>query len=216
MGKVTDGLLSGISGKVGNLVFYQVNGETLIRTKPGVGGGSSSPLQTYHQKAFSLVQEFLSPVKKEIAIGFAAYKIGTKRGIDRAKSLLLKNAIYPIEGIPVLQPEKVLVSSGDLTAVSGAVLTTTEPGRFRIEWRVNSWDGSARDGDKTFVVLYDTEEPRVFSIQGEGYRKDGFQEVQFPWVSIEGAAVYVYFSFYSERSGKTEFSDSVCLGRIEK
>ena len=215
MGKVTDGLLGGISGKVGNLVFYQVNGQTLVRTKPGMGRSTSSSLQSYHQQAFALAQEFLSPLKKEIAIGFGAFKTGSKRGIDRAKSLLLKNAIYPSEGLPVLQPEKVLVSSGDLTGVSGALLTTTEPGSFRIEWTVNSWDGSARDGDKTFVVIYDTREPRVFSIQGEGYRKDGFQEVQFPWGSIEGEAVYVYFSFYSERSGKIEFSDSVCLGRIE-
>ncbi|WP_339865344.1 DUF6266 family protein [uncultured Algoriphagus sp.] len=215
MGKVTDGLLGGISGKVGNLVFYQVNGETLIRSIPGAGTGINSSLQTYHQKAFVLAQDFLSPLKKEIAIGFGAFKVGTKRGIDRAKSLLLKNAIYPSEGLPVLQPQKVLVSSGDLTGVRGALLTIAEPGKFRIEWIVNSWNGSARDGDKTFVVIYDTREPRVFSIQGEGYRKDGFQDVQFPWVSIEDAAVYVYFSFYSERSGKIEFSDSVCLGRIE-
>ena len=216
MGKVTDGLLGGISGKVGNLVFYQVNGETLIRTKPGIGAGINSSLQTYHQKAFALAQDFLSPVKKEIAIGFGAFKIGTKRGIDRAKSLLLKNAIYPMDGIPVLQPEKVLVSSGDLTGVSGALFTEIESGKFRIEWTVNSWDGSARDGDKTFVVIYDTREPRVFSILGESYRKDGYQEVQLPWASLgKHAAIYVYFSFYSERSGKTMFSDSVCLGRIE-
>lgn len=216
MGKVTDGLLGGISGKVGNLVFYQVNGETLIRTKPGAGGGSSSSLQTYHQQAFALAQDFLSPLKKEIAIGFAAYKKGSKRGIDRAKSLLLKNAIYPIEGIPVLQPDKVLVSSGDLTGVRGALLTMTEPGKFRIEWTVNSWDGSARDGDKTFVVIYDTVEPRVFSIQGGRYRKDGFHELELPWTIVgASSSVYVYFSFYAERSGKIEFSDSVCLGRIE-
>lgn len=215
MGKVTDGLLGGISGKVGNLVFYQVNGQTLVRTKPGVGTGISSSLQNYHQQSFALAQEFVSPLKKELAIGFGTFKIGTKRGIDRAKSLILKNAIYPTEGVPVLQPQKALVSSGDLTGVSGALLTETEPGQFRIEWTVNSWDGSARDGDKTFVVVYDTVEPRVFSIQGASYRKDGYQEVQLPWGSInESAAVYVYFSFYSERSGKTEFSDSVCLGRI--
>ncbi len=162
-----------------------------------------------------MAQEFLSPLKKELAIGFCAFKIGTKRGIDRAKSLILKNAIYPTEGIPVLQPQKAQVSSGDLTGVSGASLTETERLQFRIEWTVNSWDGSARDADKTFVVVYDTVEPRVFSIQGAGYRKDGYQEVQLPWASInERAAVYVYFSFYSERSGKMEFSDSVCLGRI--
>lgn len=216
MGKVTDGLLGGISGKVGNLVFYQVNGETLIRTKPGAATGSNSSLQTYHQKAFALAQDFLSPLKKEIAIGFGAYKIGTKRGIDRAKSLLLKNAIYPMDGIPVLQPEKVLVSSGDLTEARGALLTMMEPGRFRIEWTVNSWDGSARDGDKTFVVIYDTVEPRVFSIQGARYRKDGFQELEFPWTIVgASSSVYIYFSFYAERTGKTEFSDSVCVGRIE-
>ncbi|MBN7816264.1 DUF6266 family protein [Algoriphagus pacificus] len=215
MGKVTDGLLGGISGKVGNLVFYQVNGETIVRSKQGARSGTSSSLQSYHQQAFALAQEFLSPLKKEIAVGFGAYKIGTKRGIDRAKSLLLKNAIYPTDGVPVLQPGKVLISSGDLTGVSGGLLTEISPGQFRIEWTVNSWDGSARDADKTFLVLYDTKEQRVFSIQGAAYRKEGFQEWEFPWGSRnENSVVYVYFSFYSDRKGKTEFSDSICLGRI--
>lgn len=215
MGKVTDGLLGGISGKVGNLVFYQVNGQTLVRTKPGVGKSSTSSLQNYHQQSFALAQEFLAPLKKELAIGFGAFKIGTKRGIDRAKSILLKNAIYPSEGIPVLQPTKVQVSSGDLTGMSGGILTEMAPLHFRIDWTVNSWDGSARDEDKTFVVVYDTKERRVFSIQGASYRKDGYQELQLPWGSInENSSIYIYFSFYSERSGKTEFSDSQCLGRI--
>ncbi|PZX49967.1 hypothetical protein LV84_04157 [Algoriphagus ratkowskyi] len=215
MARVTDGLLGGISGKIGNLVFYQVNGQTLVRTKPAGGRSSTSSLQSYHQQAFALAQEFLSPLKMELAIGFVAFKIGTKRGIDRAKSLLLKNAIYPSEGIPVMHPTKAQVSSGDLTGASGAVFSASRPDQFRIEWTINSWDGSARDEDKTFVVVYDTMDLRVFSIQGGSYRKDGYQEVQVPWSSInENAAVYVYFSFYSERSGKIEFSDSVCLGRI--
>lgn len=216
MGKVTDGLLGGISGKVGNLVFYQVNGETLIRSRPSTGSGGSSSLQTYHQKAFALAQDFLSPLKKEIAFGFSAFKVGTKRGIDRAKSLLLKNAIYPNDGIPVLQPQKVMISSGDLTGVQGAVLSSIDPNRIRIDWNNNSWDGSARDGDKSFVVVYDTEEARVFSIKGSSYRKDGFQEVELPWSPMnQNSNTYVYFSFYSERSTKVEFSDSICLGKLE-
>ena len=52
MGKVTDGVLGGISGKVGNLVFYQVDGETLVRTKPG-GRSGTSALQSYNQQAFT-------------------------------------------------------------------------------------------------------------------------------------------------------------------
>ncbi|MEB2778469.1 DUF6266 family protein [Algoriphagus sp. D3-2-R+10] len=218
MGKVTDDILNGFSGKVGNLIFYQVNGQTLIRTKPGQRTGTTTPLQTYHQEAFALVQEFLSPMKKELAIGFVAYRKGAKRGIDRAKSLMLKNAIYPLDGAPVLQPEKALVSSGDLTGVQDAFHTDLGSGKFTIEWTPNSWDGSARDADKTFVVVYDTVHQRVFSNQGLGYRKDGYLEVQLPWLSFDSGAeapgVYVYFSFYSERAGNSLFSDSVCLGKI--
>lgn len=216
MGKVTDGLLGGISGKVGNLVFYQVNGETLIRTRPGATSGSSSPLQNYHQKAFALAQEFLSPLKKELAIGFGAFKIGAKRGIDRAKSLLLKNAIYPNEGVPLLQPEKVQISAGDLSGVEGATFFRIEANRFGIEWTPNSWEGSAREGDQSFLVVYDTVEARVFSLKGASYRKDGFQEFEIPWPSSNPQPnTYVYFSFYTERSSKVEFSDSICLGKLE-
>ncbi|MEB2778487.1 DUF6266 family protein [Algoriphagus sp. D3-2-R+10] len=218
MGKVTDDLHSGFSGKVGNLIFYQVNGQTLIRTKPGQRTGNTTPLQTYHQEAFALVQQFLSPLKKELAIGFDAYRKGAKRGIDRAKSLMLKNAIYPLDGAPVLQPEKMLVSSGDLTGVRDAFLTDLGSGKFTIEWTSNSWDGSARDSDMTFVVVYDTVHQRVFSVQGLRYRKDGYQEIQLPWLTFDSGTevpgVYVFFSFYSERSEKSMFSDSICLGKI--
>ncbi|WBL43566.1 DUF6266 family protein [Algoriphagus halophytocola] len=215
MGKVTDGLLGGISGKVGNLVFYQVNGETLVRSNSGNRSGTTA-LQSYNQQAFALVQEFLSPMKRELAIGFASFKKGTKRGIDRAKSLMLKNGIYPQDGIPLLQPMKALVSSGDLTGVKDGVLGVFEDSSFSIEWTPNSWDGSARDSDQTFVVVYDTGKQRVFSKQGACYRKDGFQEIELPWSNIDrSSGLYVYFSFYSERGSKVEFSDSVCLGKIE-
>lgn len=217
MGKVTDGVMAGISGKVGNLVFYQVDGETLVRTKPG-GRSGTSALQSYNQQAFALVQEFLSPMKRELAIGFAAFKIGTKRGIDRAKSLMLRNGIYPQDGVPVLHPQKAMVSSGDLTGVEDGALGALVAGSFSIAWTPNSWDGSARDGDKTFVVVYDTARQRVFSVKGEAYRKQGTQMIVLPWKFLDlGTAesgVYVYFSFYSGRSTKVGFSDSVCLGRL--
>ncbi|REG77520.1 DUF6266 family protein [Algoriphagus antarcticus] len=218
MAKVTDELMGGFTGKVGNLLFYKVNGQTLVRTKPGASSGKITPLQTFHQKSFGLVQYFMSPIKKELAIGYAAYAKGAKRGIDRAKSLMLKNAIYPLDGEPVLLPERALVSSGELTRAKGALLSVLEAGKFRIDWEPNSWDGSARDSDKTFVVVYDTVARRVFSLQGNKYRKDGSLEVTLPWLLVtpvaDASKVFVYFSFYSERSGKIAFSDSVCLGEI--
>ncbi len=214
MGKATDGVLGRISGKVGNLVFYQVNGETLVRVKPGKKGGRSA-LQNYNQQAFALVQGFLSPMKRELADGFAAFKIGTKRGIDRAKSLMLRNGIYPQDGVPVLRPHKAMVSSGDLTGVEDGHLGGLEQGSFHIKWAPNSWDGSARDADKSFVVVYDTGAQRVFSVKGEAYRKQGCQVIELPWKSMGEGGVFVYFAFYSERSAKDIFSDSVCLGKLE-
>lgn len=218
MGKLTDNLFSGFSGRIGNVLFYQVNGQTFVRKKPGARTSPTTRLQTYHQAAFALVQKFLSPVSKELEIGFGEFRKGAKRGIDRAKSLMLKNAVLPTEGVPVLLPEKMIVSSGDLTPPQGGICTKLESGKYSIQWVQNSWVGSARDSDKSFVVVYDTLACRVFSVQGARYRKDKSQLVELPWslsnTGPSGSGVYLYFSFYSERKGKKVFSDSVCLGQL--
>lgn len=218
MGKLTNEFFNGFSGKIGNLLFYQVRGETLVRRKPGKRNSPTTMLQTYHQQAFALVLQFLSPMKNELKIGFGEFEKGAKRGIDRAKSLMLKNAILPADGVPIVVPEKVKVSSGDLTPVKGGLFTKLEDGKFRIDWEQNSWDGSARDSDKTFVVVYDSKERRVFSVQGAAYRRDGRQLVEMPWTMEPSEAgtseVFLYFSFYADRGNSTVFSDSVCLGKL--
>lgn len=219
MGKLKDQLFSGFSGRIGNLVFYQVNGETLVRRKPGKRTTPTTTLQNYHQEAFGLVLQFLAPLKRELKIGFGEFEKGAKRGIDRAKSWMLKNAILPTNGIPKVIPEKVKVSAGDLTPAKDCVFTKLEPNRIRIQWEANSWDGSARDSDKAFVVVYDIKQQRVCSILGAVYRKDGGQILDIPWSMGSGnpasSETYLYFSFYAEKSSGTVFSDSVCLGKVE-
>ncbi|WP_191321963.1 hypothetical protein [Algoriphagus aquimarinus] len=56
MGIIHSSLLGTINGSMGNLVFYQLNGKTVVRQKPGPRKKPASERQLYQQKAFSIGQ----------------------------------------------------------------------------------------------------------------------------------------------------------------
>jgi hypothetical protein len=108
MGKIENFVLGSFSGRLGNLVIYQLKGKTVVRKRPGKKENfKSSPLQRYYQDCFVLAQRFLLPIEDQLNIGFGQFSIGGKRGIHMAMSWAIKNAMQNENGTAVLIPEKI-------------------------------------------------------------------------------------------------------------
>lgn len=59
MGKLKSSHLQNLTGRLSNLIFYEVNGQQLVRTQPSHYRDAKSELQLMHRQRFTLVQQFL-------------------------------------------------------------------------------------------------------------------------------------------------------------
>ncbi|MEB2778444.1 DUF6266 family protein [Algoriphagus sp. D3-2-R+10] len=213
MGILESSLLGRLSGSMGNLVFYQLNGKTVVRQKPGPRKKPASERQLYQQQAFSMGQKFLTPLRE--ALNFTLKKRGCKfeSGANRALSWVIKNAIVHEDKKPVLYPERVRISKGWLVGLEEGRAEREEMS-IKITWQPNSWQGSGRDEDRLFVIAYSPQSKRMYTVYEGNYRKSGKQLLHLPWNEPEIGKVYIYAAFFAEDGSVREFSDSVCLGRV--
>lgn len=201
-----------ISGKLGNVVFYKRNGKICVRKRPEKIGVDPSPKQLYNREAFAKINSFLRPIRTELEFGFFIQDGDKSKRFAKAVSLGLKRAVFPEEGIPVLKPEKVLISTGDLTVPKGLSLNWIADNKLSIHWRPNQFEGLAKEGDQLFYLAYDPVEKRKWSILEGASRKTGLQEVEFPWTGPLQGQFYHYFAFFKKNRKSREFSNSVCFG----
>ncbi|SMP19350.1 DUF6266 family protein [Algoriphagus winogradskyi] len=215
MGKVTDSLLSGAVGKVGNLVLYKQKGKTFIKQKATRSADyKPSKLQLYSNNAFVEVQQFLLPIESILAMGFERFTSGGKRGIHLAMSWALKHAVENEDGIPRLYPKKIKVCDGDLDLSPGMNLVKEEERKYSIYWDVGEV-GRARHSDICWVLIYNPLSKKFRLIDEGVYRKRGFLAFTLdPNLDLVGG--YVYVAFYRLKKNKARyFSSSVCLGSLE-
>lgn len=214
MAKSPMNLIRLLSGKMGNLVVYERDGKTVVRSKPVKTKKKPSTKQIYTRKAFKMANAFLTPIRSEIEFGFSAASNDKSKCFGDALSVVLKQAILSVNGEPILHPELVKISNGNVLGPAGAVAQWESSTRLVITWRPNSFEGMAKDGDRIFYVALDPDTKRKWSVSNDGYRKNGSLIIDFPWTLPLAGQFYHYLSFYTQSKSKIEFSNSICLGRI--
>ena len=213
MGKLESSVLGKIKGKLGNLIFYERDGQTLVRKKPDPEKRELSPLQKYHQQVFKIATSFLKPFKEELNFTMSAFEKGGKKGFHQGLSWLLRNGIVHGE-FPKVLPEKLMVSMGTLPGPENPFAARLSEDEFRISWQPNAWEGSAREGDIAYVLIYDSVRQRVAAFRKGSFRKSGSEVVKITWQMEPGEEVWIYLSFYQEKKGALSFSNSSCLGMV--
>jgi hypothetical protein len=203
-----------VSGKLGNLIIYRRNGKLCYRSKPEKISVPPSSRQIYQRKAFARVSSFLAPIRSELEIGFSGIPGENSKRFGKALSLAVKKAVIPENGEPVLYPEKIQTSMGDLLPPSDCQLFWENENRILLNWRPNSFEGNGKEGDRIFYLAYDPQQKQKWSVTEGEYRKNGGMVIQFPWSGPLSGRFYHFVSFFSKRKSGVEFSDSVCLGLI--
>lgn len=113
MAILRNGLLGGITGKLGNTVCYMVNGKQVVRM---IVKSSKPPTekQLNNRAQMSLVNDFLKPIKALINIGYA---VEAKKRLASAYCLAVgyhkKHALKGEPSNSEINYSKVMVSSGE-------------------------------------------------------------------------------------------------------
>jgi len=196
MGKISQGILGGFSGKVGNVIGGNWKGIDYMRIQPASVANPRTEGQVDQRTKFNMVLQFLQPVKDFVRIGFKNYAI-KMTAFNSAMSYNLRNAVegdYPDVDIDI---EAALISRGGLAPALNPTATLSAPGQVTFAWTDNSNEGNATAYDKAMVVVYNPEKKEAAFITDGVARDEESQVLAIP-DSYAGDDLAGFISFISE------------------
>lgn len=209
MAILKNGIHGPFSGRVGNIVGYELNGQHIIRALPAYPKRRKvSELVLLNRARMSAVSKFLQPLQRVLSFGYKniAPKGSRVGPFQAAQSHTFKNAIAYGEGnVPYVNPEKVLVFRGDLPSPDGLEFVL-EGSTLRFSWI------KGRQLYGVFVAVVYVEGNYGFILDGLANAKDGEAQWQFPGGTVDKPPIHIYGGFYDLIGD--ELSESVYAGSI--
>lgn len=217
MARMNQGILGGLSGKVGNVVGGTWKGISYLRSLPASVNDAKSIKQRISRLKMYLVVQFLQTCTDYIRIGFKGYAVKMS-AFNAATSYNYHNGItgeypelwYDYAGI--------LVSRGKLTAVNDATCSAPAAKRVGVTWIDNTGDGNASSADTAMLLVFNPAKMRsVYLFQGAN-RSAGSVEMDVPR-DFSGDEVHCYLSFADfgnlvSGQAKDYVSNSVYAGSV--
>lgn len=213
MGKLVQGILGGVSGKVGTVIGCIRNGKAYVSGLRTSNKDPKTKRQLAQRLKFKMGLQLVSPASDFIKIGFRNYAVG-HYAVNSAMSYNLKNAItgsYPSFGI---DPSKVVFSRGKLPEAEGAKVSVSG-NVATFTWDDNSSEEDANMSDFALLAVYNYTKRKVADSQEVASRMDGQATIKIPasW-SKDKLSFYIAFaSVESEAvSESTYIGDTVGSG----
>ncbi len=181
MGKLTDGVFGGFSGRVGGVVGYNIGGEDLLRKRPRKKKDRvPSVKQREQREKFRLVMDFLKPIKGVVGVYFGfRHKAQSRFNIAVGYNLSNAIAVNP-EGNFELDYTKVLVTKGDLRGMESGTIEAVAEGTVQLNWTDNSGQGSATADDWVLAIAYSEEQDLFQVFYHVGTRGEGRASITVP------------------------------------
>ncbi len=209
MGKIGQGILGGLSGKVGNIIGGSWKGIDYIRIKPTSVANPRTEGQVNQRNKFTATLEFLQPNNEFIKIGYKAYA-NKMSEFNAAMSYILGNAIVGLAPNFSVDYSNALLSKGKLSRALNPSVDLTTPSQVSFSWDDNSAEGNANVTDKSMVLVYNPSKKESIYILDGADRTVGTQVVSLP-STYTGDAVELFMAFVSDDGYVV--SNSVYLGQ---
>jgi hypothetical protein len=210
MGKLEQGIFGPITGKIKNMVFYQLNGKTVVRSLGLKKNVVKSEALKQRNRSFSLLAAFLSKVKPFIKAGFKNEAAGTVRSYyNIATSYNLLNALNMVDSLPNIQFEKVMLSKGKCPQPLNPTVTLEREG-LKFGWSTASLEWRTSQDRVMMLVFYPDLKEALFDIDGPK-RAESFGFLHIP-PPFKDERMEIYIAFIAD--DKESVSDSIYMGRI--
>ena len=206
MARVT-GILQGVRGKLGNVVFRTRNGKTFLSQSPVFRKGKHTEKQNTIRTKFAFTIAFVKRLMFLLRRTYQHIEKG-KTGFNRAVSHNHREAVMGnCEPYQVNYP-KVVLSRGSLKLPEMMMAASLLPGTLTFIW---THDGLSYKTDiKVFIAMY-CEETKDWSFDMDNASlSDCMHTLEFP--QYKGKAVHTYIGFVSVDGHKV--SDSYYTGMV--
>lgn len=197
MATMKDGILGGLSGKIGNVVGSTWRGKNVLRSAPSTSKKPASKAQKKQRDKFKNVSAFLIPIKGILTKTFGA-KVGVKSPYNFAMSYHMKEAVQQTPAGFQLEYSKILIGKGGLCGIENPVVQTLPTHRLQVSWDDNSTQGLAYPTDAFLIVAYALSLQSFTYAMGDSVRETGQGVLNFQ-ESFYGETVHVWTTFYNAK-----------------
>ena len=208
MGRSKNGVLGSVNGKIANVVFYELNGQDVVRSNPGQYKIVSPALKA-DQKGMALIINFLSKVKPFIKAGFKNEARGTIYNYHNlAVSYNKLNAIRKTSNGPEIVFENISLSRGSALSAENPQVSVIQNDLI-FSWSANSAFTYNQSKDQVMMLAYfPAINEAIFNIAGN-VRQMGTDSLFIP-DAFKKFEAHCYISFVSE--DREHVSNSLYLG----
>lgn len=208
--KVEKGLAEGFSGKIGDMVFYQRNGQTYARRAPTPKSSGKQKERSEKQKAsttrFQLLQRLYAYYKRSISADI--WRVAAREKGRMAHNLFYSENYGCFDGKgQLVKPELLRFSAGSLLLPPGLRVERTGDGVFRATWEAEEeWETCAGTDRLLAGVVYPSLMPSMYrALESSGTR--GELAGTFRVRTDLGPTAHVYL-FFGREDG-TAYSPSL-------
>lgn len=208
MGVSKKGILGPVSGKVGAVVCYTIEGEDYMRSLP-VRTKPRKSAELQNNSTFGMVQDTLSPMLDFLRVSFKGY--GSKRG--GAKGALSYNRKYAVieeNGIFSIDPSLFRASGGSLPGVLQPTTIRESADSIRFNWDTALPEGCS-PLDQVLLLAVDFPSKQCSFLAPGAFRSTG-TELLYLWPEMVGKEADLYIGFVAE--DRSRQSDSQYLGKL--
>ena len=208
MGKISQGILGGLSGKVGNVIGGNWKGIDYLRIKPSSVANPRTVGQVNQRNRFTVTLEYLQPNLDFIKKGYKSYAV-KKTEFNAAMSYVLNNAVTGTAPNFTIDYSLALLSRGSLSGALNPATDLATAGQVEFIWDDNSDEGNANTTDKAMLLVYNPiKKESIYNLEG-ALRTVGSQIVAIP-NSYAGDTVQLFMAFIN--ADGTSVSNSIYLG----
>lgn len=153
MAIIKQGILGGLSGKVGNVVGASWKGIDYLRSLPAHVANPNTVGQQTTRKKMNLVVKFLKSCTAMVRIGFKGFAV-------KMSAFNAATSYNIIQGISGLFPEldlnynALMVAQGNLAAAISTSVSPVAEGKVVFAWGDNSDAVNAHEGDVALLLVY--------------------------------------------------------------
>ena len=203
MGKLLQGILGGVSGKVGNVIGSSWKGIPVIKARPLSVANPRTALQVAQRgkmaNCVAFAQQILTTIVKPLWDRFAQQQSGFNAFISRNIALFESELPSP--------PSELKISVGKMAAAQGLSITAgAGVAEVEIEWDDDSGEGLKLGSDEAYLLLINGNNKEMVVSSADVVRSEQYVAVNFETPLQTGDVLHAYLAF--RRADGTVVSDT--------
>ena len=211
MGKIPDGILGMLIGKLGPVSGYRRNGQNLVRVSGQSRKIKNTPMRRNQREKIKVCNDFTHAFSGTGFLGKSFPSYGdTGTGYNRATSAIMNLAITGTYPDTVISYPRVLISKGPLPCAENAEVAVDTEGNMLFAWNDNTGMGTAKANDKVILVAYFPELKQAITSIGSATRNAGQALLETSMRTDYAAETWIGFLSNDEKSA----ADSVYTGTV--